>query len=616
MFGLREKLSMSFAALLIVVLVLGAQTIRHLVVLESGVTNITQGSFEMALAAGDIQEGLARLDAGALNSMLGSAETGALLIGQGKLLVEAGLSGCDAHALRSDDRKRVKSIRDKYASYLAKLESILASGVPEASFKERYVAELKPLYTELFDRANGIEESSQNKVMALNLQTRQRVQDAKLQTLMVLGIAIFIAIAAIYATGRFILFPILKLTDSAEQIRKGNLDVTLPPVSNDELGRLTMAFNQMAASLKALRNTEKAQLLNLHRATEEIFGSLKDAIALVTPGGKVEVSTTVAAKTFQLVRGGKMENVAEPWLRELFERAVAVQETVHADAPQDVIQHFIGSDEHFFYPEGVPIFDIEGDLRAVMLMIHDVTQLMEQEDLKRDVVSTVSHQLKTPLTSIRMALHMLFDGKMGSLNEKQHDLVLMARDESDRLYRMLESLLDFNRMKSGRAQMECEALPVRVAVEMAVEHFRVQAADRNITLEAHVPDDLPDMWADASRLEHVFSNLISNALKYTEPGGRVTVSTGAEEKHVLIEVSDDGPGIPEQYVSKIFDQFFRVPDQDGVAGAGLGLAIVRQIVEAHRGTISMHSEVGQGATFIVRIPCAEFARELGLIIDT
>ena len=138
--------------------------------------------------------------------------------------------------------------------------------------------------------------------------------------------------------------------------------------------------------------------------------------------------------------------------------------------------------------------------------------------------------------------------------------------------------------------------PQEIAME-AVESFRTAAKDQGVTLDLELPDDLPEIWADTTRVSHVFANLLSNALKHTPPGGKVTVSARAEENGVVISITDTGKGIPSEYLPRIFEQFFRVPDQGTQTGAGLGLAIVKEIVEAHGGTVSADSIEGKGSTF-------------------
>ena len=141
----------------------------------------------------------------------------------------------------------------------------------------------------------------------------------------------------------------------------------------------------------------------------------------------------------------------------------------------------------------------------------------------------------------------------------------------------------------------------------AVEPFQMDFKDRNVTLETRLQDDLPEVWADTARMSHVFANLLSNALRYTPPGGKVTVLGKADENGVQFSVLDSGKGIPSQYLTRIFDQFFRVPDQGAETGAGLGLAIVKDIVEAHGGTIKVESRLGEGSTFTFTLKRADQA---------
>jgi signal transduction histidine kinase len=196
-----------------------------------------------------------------------------------------------------------------------------------------------------------------------------------------------------------------------------------------------------------------------------------------------------------------------------------------------------------------------------------------------------------------MAIHLLLEEKVGPLTEKQAELLVAAREDSDRLHDILNNLLDISRIESGRVQMGFRAVsPQEMAME-AVESFRTAAKDQGVTLDVDLPDDLPEVWADTTRISHVFGNLLSNALNYTPAGGKVTVSARAVENEVAFSIADMGKGIPSQYLPRLFEQFFRVPDQGPQTGAGLGLAIVKEIVEAHGGTVSADSIEGKGSTF-------------------
>jgi two-component system, NtrC family, sensor histidine kinase KinB len=186
---------------------------------------------------------------------------------------------------------------------------------------------------------------------------------------------------------------------------------------------------------------------------------------------------------------------------------------------------------------------------------------------------------------------------VGPLNENQVELLLAAREDSERLHSILEQLLNISRIESGHAQMDREVISPHRLVFESVEPFRIAAYDRGITLEENLPEDLPEVVADPSLIAQVFANLLSNALKYTNPGGKVTVSAQAVDDAVIFSITDTGRGIPSQYLQKILEQFFRVPGQGGESGVGLGLSIVQEIVAAHGGTVNVESTEGAGSNF-------------------
>jgi signal transduction histidine kinase len=165
------------------------------------------------------------------------------------------------------------------------------------------------------------------------------------------------------------------------------------------------------------------------------------------------------------------------------------------------------------------------------------------------------------------------------------------------LYGILNNLLDISRIESGKVQMNFRAISPHSLAFEALEAFRADFKDRGIDFKIEIPDDLPEAWADPGQINHVFANLLSNALRYTSPGGNVAILARADEEWVYISVSDTGKGIASQFHEKIFERFFQVPDQEPEAGAGLGLAIVKEIVEAHGGRITLDSRPGEGSTF-------------------
>ena len=219
------------------------------------------------------------------------------------------------------------------------------------------------------------------------------------------------------------------------------------------------------------------------------------------------------------------------------------------------------------------------------------------------MVSTVSHELKTPLTSVQMAVHLLLEEAVGPLNSKQIELLLAARQDSARLLSMVNDLLDLTRIEQGRVRLEVRRCDPSDLVRDAQTRFEVRAQDARVELDDDAQSGLPQVLVDRDRIDHVFDNLIGNALDHTQAGGMVRISAKPLDGVVEFTVSDNGEGIPADHLPRIFDKFYRVPGSRR-GGAGLGLAIAREIVTAHGGQIDVTSQPDRGTTFTFTLPTA------------
>src|SRR5262249_32405411 len=212
------------------------------------------------------------------------------------------------------------------------------------------------------------------------------------------------------------------------------------------------------------------------------------------------------------------------------------------------------------------------------VVLQDVTKFRLLDQLKSDMVSTVSHELKTPLTSIQMAVHLLLEEVVGPLTPKQVELLLAARQDSDRLLAMVNDLLDLTRIEQGRLRLDRQPVAPPQPVGEAIGRYGAPAREAGIGLEADVARDLPEVLADRERIGHVFDNLIGNALRHTGRGGKVRLSARPLDGAVRLTIADTGEGIPAEHLPRIFEKFYQVPGTRRSGGAGLGLAIVPEIV--------------------------------------
>jgi NtrC-family two-component system sensor histidine kinase KinB len=596
MVGLRQKLSLGFGGLLLIILIIGGQSIVQFQELGQSVDVILRENYRSVVACQEMKEALERMDSGILFVLLGYGGEGESLIRTNEERFEKALQVELNNITLPGEGEKATALKDLFARYRAALHGVMGQTPAQKIRQERFFREVQPLFQQAKDTADDILRMNQNNMNEANEKARKQAAFAQQRMYIFLSFGFLIAVAFIFFTGRWILRPISRLIRSAEEIRNGNLDLVVHIDSRDEIGRLSEAFNDMAASLREFRRHDQAKLVRTQQATQETLDTLSEAVAIVDLEGKVEISTETARKLFEIQAGTRLRDLPYRELSELFQNVVDGVSN-RLGKSQKVLQRFVQGREHFFSFDAAPIRNREGQVTGVVLILKDVTEPYRLEEMKSNLVSTVSHQLRTPLTSIRMAIHLLLEEKVGPLTEKQAELLLTAREDSDALHGILENLLDISRMESGRLQMDFQDVSPATLVMDAVAPFRRAAQDGGVELEAKLPGDLPMVCADAGQIGHVFANLLSNALRYTAPGGQITVSAEADERTVRFSVSDTGSGIPHQFLQRIFEHFFRVPEQKSETGAGLGLAIAKQIVETHGGHINVESQEGKGTTF-------------------
>jgi signal transduction histidine kinase len=223
--------------------------------------------------------------------------------------------------------------------------------------------------------------------------------------------------------------------------------------------------------------------------------------------------------------------------------------------------------------------------------------------MKSDLIATACHEIKTPLTGIRMVLHLLLERNVGDLTPLQLEMIQAARDDCERLLLTLDSLLDLSRMESGREQLDLRPVAAREILEKTRDAFLAQADARGITLQVETEESLPRLLADRVRIGHVIGNFASNALKFAPEGSMIRLVAEKTPERIRLSVIDSGPGIPQPHHARIFDKFFRLPGQPA-SGAGLGLSIAREIVQAHDGRVGVESEPHVATRFFCELPIA------------
>jgi len=604
MIGIRQKLICGFGGLLAIIVVVGALTMDQIDTLGQAIDQILRENYRSVVACQDMKESLERIDSGTLFTLAGHDEEGNRLIDEYTSQFRNALNRELGNITLPGEGDKARQVRELFENYIAVIPLVTGSDRPREQRQSDYFLKMQPLFQQIKEVAQSILLLNQANMNEANDTARAQATAARNFMLASIGVATFLALLFSFLAHKWILRPINRLIDSANEVRSGNLDLVLEPGSRDEIGLLSQSFNEMTSALRRVQKEDRINLMRTRRATEEVFKALPAAVAVLDLEGRVEVSTETASEHFGLKPGVTVSDLGYAWLLPLTRKALLERRTVESDPKTGFVQQFVGNREYFFQPMAVPIpvGPEHQEPTGVALVLKDVTQVREQQEMKRGVISTVSHQLRTPLTSLRMSIHLLLEQRIGALNNKQAELLTAARDDSERLVGILDDLLNINRIQSGKSLLSLEPVTPRDLVRDGLERFHIDAKDKGVTLVNAVPDDLPEVMADAEKIRHVFANLLSNALRFTDPGGSITIAARHELDRVSFLVEDTGTGIPESEQNKLFKQFYRAPGQKDNTGVGLGLAIVKEIVCAHGGDVGVESVVGKGSTFHFSLP--------------
>ena len=489
---------------------------------------------------------------------------------------------------------------DQFRVSYARLEK----AAPDAR-RDLYRTELLVKHQEIQQTAQWIADKNMSNMVSVDGQVKQTLQDVRSALLLLVIVGTLAAATVVGAAGASILHPLRMLTASARQIEGGNLDLRLAIRGHDEIAQLSEAFNSMTQRLREFRQLDHERLARTQQTTQLAIDSLPDAVFIIGPGGAVEISNRSARTYFSIEPGVAVAELSgkHKWFGPLYQSVRDGGQAPEEQGYRSAVQLFDAGHERFLLPRAVAMNGSDSRATGVCFILVDVTRLRAADEAKSGVVSTVSHELRTPLTSIRMALGLLGNNKFGTLSEKQTTLLAAAREDSERLYRIMESVLTFSRMESGRAQFQFTAMKPGQIVSQAVDGMRDALAEKQIQLTVDVPENLPAVFADAAAINSALTNLLSNAQKYTPRGGAVTVSAAQEQNAVAFTVSDNGPGVAPEFASRVFEKFFRVRQPEGPAGAGLGLAIAKEIIAAHHGTIQLCTDGSKpSSTFRFTLP--------------
>jgi signal transduction histidine kinase len=402
--------------------------------------------------------------------------------------------------------------------------------------------------------------------------------------------------------GRSLIDPIRRLTHSIRDLRSKEFDHLLPVQSRDELGELTSEFNRMAQELRSFYRETDRKLIELNQVIRALLTTLPYPLFILDEHDRIS-RLNPAAETL-MANLGTGNNLPHQVKRQLVDASRAGLDYPIDDLKQAILFR-IDEQEAYFLPRIFPIVLEDKTFAGRAVMLVDVTRFRWLDEVKTDLLATLSHEIKTPLTGIRLVLHLLLEQRTGKLSTSQEELVMTGCNECERLLKTLKSILDLARMESGQHQLDLAPVSPAQLAQDAYHHFLEFFEQSALHLELDIAPDLPEVSVDGTRISLVLTNFLSNALKYSFAGTDVELRAAQINEHfVRFSVSNRGPGLSDLEQAKVFDKFYRSDNQSVREGVGLGLSIARQIVQAHDGRIGVKSELNARTEFFCDLPVA------------
>ena len=420
------------------------------------------------------------------------------------------------------------------------------------------------------------------------------------------GICVLTGLVLLFWLPRSISKPILELKQGILEIANHNYEKRLDMKNSEEFREVADSFNRMAERLTEYRASTLADILSAKKFLEAIVNSINEPIIGLNTEREILFINNEALNVLNLKRENVIRQSAEELSlkNDLLRRLI--RELVSPGDKKEPLKIYADNKESYFKAAYIPINNSNADKDEPhklgdVILLKNITEFKELDSAKTTFISTISHELKTPISAIMMSLQLLEDKRVGTLNEEQEQLFKSIKDSSQRLLEITGELLNMTQVEAGKLQMMPKITKPIELIEYAIKANQVQADKFNIQIEVEYPEEkIGKLFVDSEKIAWVLTNLLSNAIRYSRENGRVVIGAQQEGDQIELYVQDFGKGIDPRYHQSIFDRYFRVPGTK-VQGSGLGLSISKDFVEAHGGTLTVESELGKGSRFVIRL---------------
>ncbi|KAA5807993.1 ATP-binding protein [Thermoanaerobacterium thermosaccharolyticum] len=502
-----------------------------------------------------------------------------------------------------NEGKYVEEIKNAYVDFTTSFSSLQEIPVSDnSSMLYYYKTKIKPNFDHIKDLLNGLAQLNETAMFEKKTNATMDAKNSMYAILIITLIAaIFGFIISMVFTNRF-LKPMEYLISSIRKVKEGDLDQIISITTDDELGKLATEFNNMIKRLKQYEESQLGKIMDERNKTLSIVKSISDPLLVLNSDYKIILLNSAAEELFGIEEKNAVNKhfLLSVKDEKLFEE---INSIVDSNFVNNKIEQIKYSDKYYDVTIS-PIENYKSEISDILLVFHNITEFKELDQVKDDFISIISHEFKTPLTSIMMGTSIILEEKIGTINEKQKSTLLAIEEEGEKLTELVNELIELTKIESGKEVYNFKCCSMFGIVENTIKPLYNIASEKGVNLSHSVDEDLPCVYADPEKISWVLNNLITNALKYTDAGDDISISATIDNNMMQISVKDTGVGIPKEYKDKIFDKFFHTKNGDDfeIKGTGLGLAVVKEIVEAHGGKVWCESDLDVGSNFMFTLP--------------
>jgi len=611
-FGIRAQFVVAGALLVVVAAVSSAWSALAFKDVSRVVGETIRDSEETTAATAALATALEREDDALLLTLTDEARGRRVLEADRAATAEA-FRQLDALLTGPGERDESAALSRAMDAYHRAGDELLAHARDTAA-RLRYHEEVNPLLRRVVGETAKIREDHFRSSQEVASWARDRAaRSTEILTAITLAALASSILVALYLA-RVVVLPIRSLTSAVEAMRHGDFERRVPRGRDDEVGRLAEGFNRMAEDLAAFRRANIGEVIRAKETLEATLAALPDAVVVIEPGGALASSNPRADALMGGATDGRARKLDALPVGAHTRASVdaALRGTRAATAESVDLAHAVGVEidgaKRKLLPRVVPIEGLPDGGRGAVLVLSDVTELARLDEMRTELIAVASHELQTPLTTLRMTLLMLQE-RATALSDRDRELVRTALGGVDQLAGTVDEFLDLTRIEAGQLRLSWDRVDLGALLVREASAARALCSDAGIAVVVEGADQ-PGLAVrgDAARLHVVIANLIANASKYTPSGGEIALRARHLDGRVSLVVEDTGPGVPPEFRERIFEKFFRVEhhrDGDaGVRGSGIGLYVAREIVQAHGGTLRCEERSGGGARLVVTLPAS------------